>query len=181
MKNKVLLPTAIVSLLLLSGCSLPSKENAEQKIGEKIMEKAIESQTGGKVNVDTDNDQMNINTKDGNLSMSSTGEAKIPENFPTDIYVAEDAKVNFAASNLGTGKDVSIAYITAASLDDVSEKYKQEMTKNGYTKDTEMDMGSQGKVLTFKKGQTTASILIGQSQNKETAGKTSVQVTLVSQ
>lgn len=172
MKQKLFFITVTLgAVVILSGCwPFPSSE----KIGQTIMEKAIESQIGGKVDVDADNGTMNVNTKDGSFSAGEN--VKIPDNFPKDIFVFSDAKISFAMSGGASEKSYSISYFTAATQEEAMNKYKEEMAKNGWQKENEADMGIQGKILNFKKGQLDAMVTMGTSEDEESKGKTQVGV-----
>jgi hypothetical protein len=173
MKQKLFLMTvALGAVTVLSGCwPFPSSE----KIGQTIMEKAIESQTGGKVNIDAEKGTMNVDTKDGSFSAGEN--AKIPDNFPKDIFVFSDAKVIFAMNGVSGEKSYSIAYFSAVTPVEAMGKYKDEMTKIGWQKENEMDLGAQGKILNFKKDQARVMVTIGTSEDEENKGKTQIGVT----
>ena len=172
MKQKLfLLTVALGAVVVLSGCwPFPSSE----EIGQKIMEKAIESQTGGKVDVDADKGIMSVDTKDGSFSAGEN--VKIPDNFPKDIFVLSDAKVAFAMSGAAGEKSYSISYFTSTTPEEAMSKYKDEMIKNGWQKENETDMGTQGKILNFKKGQVSVMITLGTSEDEENKGKTQISV-----
>jgi hypothetical protein len=172
MKQKIFLATSMLgAVIVLSGCwPFPSKD----EIGQKIVEKAIESQTGGKININTDKGTVDINTKDGSLSTGK--EVKIPENFPKDIFVFSDAQVVFAMSGTSGEKSYSISYFTASTPEDAFAKYKEEMVSKGWQKESEMDMGAQGKIVNFKKGQLSIMVTIGTSEDEESKGKTQISV-----
>ena len=172
MKQKLLLSAvALGAVIVLSGCwPFPSSE----KIGQTIMERAIESQTGGKVNIDADKGAMSVNTKDGSFSAGEN--VKIPDNFPKNIFVFSDAKVIFAMSGSSAEKSYSISYFTDTTPADAMSKYKEEMAKNGWQKESETDMGSHGKMLNFKKGQVSVMITVGTSEDNENKGKTQIGI-----
>jgi hypothetical protein len=171
-KSIVVAVFIVASTIMLSGCALT--DWAGKKAGEKIMEKTIESQTGGKVDVNSDSGTMNINSDKGSLSAGK--EAKIPDNFPKDIFIYPDAKVMFAMSGTSGDKSFSVAYNTATSPEDAFSKYKEEMVKNGWENKNELDMETQGKVLNFKKDNLSAGVTMGTSQNPESAGKTTITI-----
>ena len=172
MKQKLFLATvALGAIIVLSGCwPFPSKE----EIGQKIMEKAIESQTGGKVNIDTGKGTASIDTKDG--SFSAGVNVKIPENFPKDIFIFSDAKVVFAISGSAAEKSYSISYLTSTTPEEAMIKYKEEMAKSGWQKENETDMGTQGKILNFKKGQVSVMVTMGASEDEANKDKTQIAV-----
>ncbi len=172
MKQKLFLATvALGAIIVLSGCwPFPSKE----EIGQKIMEKAIESQTGGKVNIDTGKGTASIDTKDGSFSAGEN--VKIPENFPKDIFIFSDAKVVFAISGSAAEKSYSISYLTSTTPEEAMIKYKEEMAKSGWQKENETDMGTQGKILNFKKGQVSVMVTMGASEDEANKDKTQIAV-----
>lgn len=167
-KITVAISFVIMAVVMLSGCALTDWA------GKKAVEKTIESQTGGKVDINPDSGTMNVNTKDGSISAGK--EAKIPDTFPKDIFIYPDAQITFSMAGSNADKSFSVAYSTATSPEDAYSKYKDEMAKNGWTKESELDMGAQGKVLNFKKDSLSAGVTMGTSQNPESAGKTTITI-----
>jgi hypothetical protein len=156
-------------VLMFSGCG-------EKYVGEKIMEKAIESQTGGKVNVDVDKDEMTIKSNDGEINLSSGANATLHKDFPKDVYIAPDAKIILSMAN-GQNKSFSVAYVTSGSLDGTYAKYKSELGSNGWVLENNLEiLSADSKTAVFEKGTTRLSVIIGKSQESEYKGKTYVQV-----
>lgn len=168
MKKKMLVGGVLVFMVLVfSGCG-PS-DRISEKAGEKLMEKMIETQTGGKVDVNTGKQTMDITTKDGTVSVSQEGEGKLPNDFPKDIFIFSDAKITVSTSGSAESKSFSISYSTATGQNDAIEKYKSEMTGNGWSKESEMNFGAeQGAFLNFKKGDLSVAVTIGTDQEKNT-------------
>lgn len=167
----------MAAVVTLSGCGLT--DWAGKKVGEKIVEKGIESQTGAKVDINSDKGQSTISTKDGSVTFSEEGNAKIPDNFPKDIFIFSDAKVGLVMSGSAENKGASLSYATATSEADAFARYKQEMEKNGWKKDSEADFGTTGgKMLNFSKGNSKVMVTIGQGDDGSSAGKTSIGVIL---
>ncbi len=159
--------------LVLSGCGCT--EWASKKAGEKIMEKAIESGTGGNVDVDTSKETMTVKTDQG--SMTAGKGAKVPDNFPKDIFMYSDALISFSMSGTSGENSYSVVYNTAATPEEAFLKYKEEMAKNSWKKDSELDMGEQGKMINFKKENASVSVSMGLNQDSENVGKTTITVT----
>ena len=63
-----------------------------KKISEKIMEKAIEANQGGKAKVDISNGAMTIKTKDGEFVAGQGAAVKLPADFPADVFLYKGAK-----------------------------------------------------------------------------------------
>lgn len=171
-KKIVILSLFLAAVLTLSGCwPLPSSE----KVGEKIIEKTIESQTGGKVDINADKESMTISSNEGNTTFSGEGEAKLPDKFPSDIFVMNDAKI-VMASTIKEGNSYSISYGTDIALSEAYSKYKSEMAGMGWTNENEIDMGAQGKMLSFNKGNRNVAVTMGISNSDENKGKTTILV-----
>lgn len=170
MKKKTIFSTALCSaVVLLAGCG--------PNIGQKIVEKSIESQTGGKVDVNSDKSQMNIKSNEGDFSMSGEGTATLSADFPKDIFMAPDAKIQFSMAN-GKDKSYSAAYITSMNVDEIYGKYKSDLESKGWAADTKTEMTfNDSKTVTYKKGSESLMVIVGLSQDEQWKGKTSVQVT----
>lgn len=149
-----------------------------QKIGESIMEKAIEQGTGQKADVSADGKSVSVKTDSGTFSASGTGDIKLPSDFPSDVFVLSDAKITFATSTPanaadGTKTSFMVGYTTNQSVNDVTNKYRDEMTKNGWTKESEANYGAM--MINFKKGTKDVLVTISDSQGEPT-GATGVSV-----
>lgn len=164
----------LLSAMVLSGCWFG--DQAAEKIGKKIVEETIESQTGGQVDIDSNNGEVSIKSSEGEFSMSGTGEAKLQKNFPTDVYIAPDAKITVSMVN-GQDNSYSAAYTTEMKTDEVYAKYKEELKKSGWSDDpqTEISFGD-SKTIVYKKGKKNLTVIVGKSEDSEAAGKTYVQV-----
>jgi hypothetical protein len=176
MQQKIKMLAGIVLVIsaavLVSGCwPFPSSE----KVGEKIMEKTIESQTGGKVNVDADKNEMTINSEQGSTTFSGGGNAKLPDNFPNDVFIFDDKQIIMSSSGT-SADDFSVSYVTSVSADEVFSKYKSEMVAKGWKKDSDFDIGAQGKMLSFSKSKRRIGVTIGENKDGDYAGKTSILI-----
>ncbi len=157
--------------LFLTGCGIT--DQLGQKAGEKIIEKTIESQTGGKVDIDTSGESMTVKGENG--ESITMGSAKLPDNFPTDILVFDDAKFVFSMSS--KENEFSVVYLTAKKAADAFTAYKDDLVKQGWTKETEMDLGDSGKIASFAKGNRKLGVTVGTDPNGDNPDKTSVSLT----
>jgi hypothetical protein len=169
MKQKIAASVIVLgSVFLFSGCG--------ENIGESIIEKAVESQTGGKVDINTDKGEMNIKTKEGDVNVSGDGAATLNPNFPKDIYIAPDAKIQLSMVS-EQGETYSAAYITEMKVDEIYAKYKEDLAGKGWVADTQNEMTfGDSKTVLFKNGNKRLTVIVGLSQDKQWSGKTSVQV-----
>ncbi len=151
----------LVGILFIMGCG--------KKAEEKVVEKMIEKQTGGKANVDLSKGTMEIETKDGKMTMTSGKAAKVPDDFPSDVYLYKPASVE-AAIQVPNGHSVSL--MTEKNVSQVSETYKKKMTGEGWSQQAAMDMGTQS-VLIYEKNDRVTNITIVPDN-----GKTRIQVTV---
>lgn len=100
------------SLLLLAGCGA-----AAEKVSEKATEQAIESQTGGDVDINTDGEgSMDIETEGGSLSF---GTGEVPEEWPEDVPLTEGLEISSGSTiDSSDGELVSVT----ATTDDTPEE-----------------------------------------------------------
>jgi len=172
--KKILFFSFVFALpVILAGCG--AGEKIGQKAGEKIMEKTIEAQTGQKVDINQSGDNVTIKSEDGKSTISGGGDTKAPDNFPTELIVASDAKI-FMSSTSETGSSVS--YNTDTDQAALYEKYTTGLADLGWAKDSGIDMGN-AKIVNLSKGASKAIITIGDNNSKDKAQKNMVNVTLV--
>lgn len=170
MQTKKIIPclALVMGTIFLAGCGANP--------GETIMEKAVESQTGGKVDINADENRMDIKSKEGEFSLSGNGNAKLHQEFPKDIYIADDAKILLSMAN-GQDGTYSAAYVTDQPADEIYTKYKTDLTANSWSADaqTEMVFGD-SKTILYKNGTKRLTVIVGKSQDEQFKGKTHVQV-----
>jgi hypothetical protein len=168
-KQKIVLGALVFgATLVLAGCG--------PNIGQKIVEKGIESQTGGKVDVNADKGEMTVKSDQGNISVSSEGTASLDKDFPKDIYIAPDAQIILSMAK-GQDQSYSAAYVTGMTVDEIYGKYKEDLVSKGWTIDSATETNVEdSKVALYKKGNQAVTIIIGVGQEDQFAGKTYVQV-----
>jgi hypothetical protein len=165
MKTFVVAILLLAAAVTLSGCwPFPSQE----QIGGKIMEKAIESGTGGKVNVNADKGEVNIQSEDGNAKYSAGGNVTLPDGFPKELILAGDAKPFIATSGEGS---MTVGYFTNEDKTALWEKYKTDLVAGGWKKEMEINTGT-GLMANFKKGTVNLSVTVGDNSDKEQSQKT---------
>jgi hypothetical protein len=162
----------ISAAVLVSGCwPFPS----QKQVGEKMMERAIESGTGGKVNVDASKGEVNIQSEDGNAKYSAGGNVALPDGFPKEFILASDAKPFVATSGEG---NMTVGYFTNEDKTALWEKYKTYMVAGGWKKEMEINTGT-GLMANFKRGKENLSVTVGDNSDKEQAQKTVVNLVYV--
>ena len=164
--------TVITVALTLAGCT---NKTIGQAVGEKMMEKTIEAQTGAKVNINSTGENVTIKTQEGQTQYSAGGSAKLPNNFPQELIVSRDAKIIVSST---TTSGSSVTYITNDDTGQVSEKYINGLTGAGWKNEMETNTG-QGVILNFSKENMGVVVVAGDNDSKDQSGKTTVNITLV--
>jgi hypothetical protein len=172
-KIRFLATVMIVMAVVLSGCG--SGKSLGQQAGEKIAEKAIEAQSGGKVDVNANDGNVTIKTEDGQAQYSAGGTVKLPENFPKELVMADDAKIIISTS---ADSGSTIAYVTDSSKDEIFNKYISGLAGQGWKKEMELNTGS-GQMANFSQGSLKATVTIGDNESQDQPGKTLVHIILV--
>jgi hypothetical protein len=131
-----------VGVAITVGC-----KKASEELGEKMMEKALESQGGGKADVDVHEGKVTIKTKEGQFEAVSGGGARIPAGFPQDVYVLTDAKI-IMASKSPTG--FHVMFETGDSQDKIVARYAEEMKARDWSEESSVTMGD-GVMANYKK------------------------------
>lgn len=171
MKNKFFfLAFALILVVVATGC-----KSATQRTAEKVMEKSIEAQTNGQVDVDANGNEVTIKTEDGQIQYSAGGDVKIPDDFPKELIISNDAKVIISSSTEGGS---TVAYVTNDEQGAIFDKYLSDLPDQGWKKEMELDTAS-GKMATFSKDKENVSITVGENNSDDKSGKTLVHVVLV--
>jgi predicted outer membrane protein len=153
-----LMMALVVIALLAFGCG----EKSEKMAAEKMAEKAIESNFGGDAKVDIEKESIRIETDKGEMTMTAGDSAKLPANFPKDVFLYKDADLKMA---MELPQALNLTFETNEAVSKVSETYLAEMTDNGWQKKMDMDMQGQ-KMMAFSKDERTVSVMISSDQSK---------------
>ena len=146
---------------------------------ENIVERAIENQVGGDIDVDYDEDgTVTYEGRDGEQFSVTAGDgAELPDNWPSTVPVMDDAKITYAGSMMGGAGTMGLTavFTTDASKKDVVEYYQAELAQNGWTIAGTMDFGDSAMVTATKgenesvgvsvaedNGETTVTLSVGQ-------------------
>jgi hypothetical protein len=92
--------------VLITGCGAVA-----EKAGEKAAEKAIESQGGGNVDIDTSGDgEISIDTDEGSVSF---GSGEVPAEWPEDVPIPDGLEVSTGSTiDASDGRLVSVVGTT---------------------------------------------------------------------
>jgi len=156
--------TAVIALALsivFVSCSRSSPE--------KQIESAIKAETGQDADVRISEDGMEIKTQEGDIEISSGDSAKLPGDFPKDVYIGKDDNLVSAAKVPG---GMSVTLRSKESVASVFSSYKSGIAGNGWGVTASMDMGS-GKMAVFGKDERVLSLSVDSAE-----GETLVNMTV---
>jgi len=155
-KKKLVVIGLVLSFVVVSsGCSWIGK-------------KAVEETTG--VSVDKDNESVKVKTKEGEAEIQA-GENKLPDGFPEDFPIYEDAKIT-SSSKISTeqGTSFTVQLETDDDKSTVADYYKNALPDSGYKVQATAET-PEGVMYSLEKS--------GMVQVVVVEGKTTVQITLV--
>lgn len=151
--------------LLLGGC---------KKAGEKAAEKAIEAgmaKEGVKADVDVSGDKITIKSEDGKTEFSGGKSAKVPEDFPKDVYIYEGAAVKAALTVPG---GCNLVMETGDGAEKVLAAIKGKMAANGWKEAMNMSQGDHV-MLQYRKGQRSTMVNVDSSGKMTTITLTTAE------
>lgn len=133
------------SLFLVAGCGA-----AVDKVAEKATEKAIENESGGKVDIDTDSGKVKVKTdkgtyesdgngnvkisgEDGNTNFTAGDGTKLPEDWPDELAPPDGTKLISASTSESGGKQVmTVMGEIDAPVKDVYDGLKDQLEGAGF-------------------------------------------------
>jgi hypothetical protein len=135
-------------ILLVAACGRETQEAA--------MEKKIEDATGGKADVDMSDKGMKVSgeTEEGKYEMTGGDAAKIPDDFPADVFIYKPSKAVMA---MKVPEGFSVTLQTKDDKAKVLSAYKEQMAAKGWSEEGSMDMGDQSMRM-YKKDQRMATV-----------------------
>jgi len=147
---------AALALVLVSSCG-PCGEKASEQIAEGVIEKAIETGSGGEVDVEISEDQEHMKITAGEGSMEIGEKVEVPKDFPKDIPLYPGATAKMAMSRDEAGQIVSLQ--SKDKMEKIAEFYKTKMTEGGWESVGEMTMPNY-RMFNYKKSDRNAQIIL---------------------
>lgn len=132
----------VVCLVAAGGC-----RKGSESLAEKLAEKAIEKNGGGKANVDISSGKITVKTKEGEIVATSGGSATLPADFPKDVLILADAKM-LATVKVPNGFSVTLE--SKETAEGIAKKYAAEMKAKGWSEEVSMNTG-EGMMLGYSK------------------------------
>lgn len=133
-----------------------------EKIAAKAVEKTIEVQTGGKVDIDAKGGSVKFKDEKTGAVAEWGASAKLPGDWPSDVPVYPGAKI-LAAMTANGGRSLTLQSPDAP--DKIAEYYKSKL--GTFKKESELDMGA-AKMVAFTSGKRTVGVTVTGS-NDETS------------
>jgi hypothetical protein len=124
---------AVVCFAVWGGC-----RKASQTTAEKLAERTMERQSGGKADVNIRDGKISIQTREGEFTAAAGGAAKIPSDFPADVYLLKGAKT---VATVKLPEAFSVTLESRESLETIVGKYAEEMKARGWTEEAKFDTG----------------------------------------
>jgi hypothetical protein len=152
-----------MTALLASGCCRKRIEKkVEEEVGEKLVEGIMEEATKGKVEVDSSKGKLEIKTEEGQVSLSGGKDLKVPDDFPGDVYIYDDARVTAVFNK---DREYILTYEIDEGVEKVAKTYKKKMVSDGWKEKMALTTG-QGGMLAYEKKGRVVSVTIGESGKK---------------
>jgi hypothetical protein len=168
MKRIALFSLALALMISLSACLSPA-DKVSEKVGESMAERAIENATGGAADVDVDNENVTIKTDEGSFEAGEN--VKLPDDFPSDVYVYDGKLQGVIRTNENKGFTLTIETVDTVAT--VKAVYEEKMREAGWETAGSMDFGTSASLGGEKDGRT-LSVIIGEGD----AGKSNVILTV---
>lgn len=150
-RNVLFVALASTAVLAATGC---------KRAGEAAADAAIAAASGGKVDVSHDDDgTTTIQSKDGKQTMtvSAGGNASLPADFPKDVFLPSDYKVESALEMPGA---MVTHVFTDGSVASVSSDADKNMQAQGWKQTMVMAQSEQAHIVMWEKGERHATLTI---------------------
>lgn len=132
---------------------------------ERVVEEAIEAETGGEADVDANSGTVTLRGEEGAVTFAgSDGGVELPDDFPDTIPVYPDA---LAIQYVSTGDGVQAGFRVDAAVGDVRDWYLEQLEDKGW----EIQMNAvtpDGGMLAAELEGETLSLMMGSEENETT-------------
>lgn len=133
---------------------------------ENAAERAIEAATGGRVDIDSDGDEVTVKTDQGTYTTTD----KLPSDFPSDVPVYAGAKILGSVASAGASEGgYFVTMETSASLNDVIAWYRNEVKGKGWTVVTDANING-SLMLSATKDSRALSVTVTEEDGKTAIG-----------
>jgi hypothetical protein len=142
-----------LAVALLAGCwGDDETKTLTTELTDGKISAVVESE-GKNVEIETDvsgeSASVNITGEDGDVSVETGPDAKLPENMPKDIPAYPGLEIQVAA-DVGGGDGLTVQGSTPDALEKVLQFYRAQTAENGWTEASNSNIGGQ-QVLNYTK------------------------------
>ena len=168
-KTSILIFVAFFSLFALTGC-----KKTNDKVAEKVIQKAVKNSLGKDSNVDVDingnGKKVTVKNKETGeyVETSAKGDLEIPAEWPAEIKIYKPSKLVFVANNVG---GIQLTFQTDDSLEKIKNWNIEQVKKSGWQEIMNMDVAGNW-MGTYQKNDNQISFVAG--ANKNQGGKDNV-------
>jgi len=155
-RSFILVAFSLSVFAILTGCG----QSKEEKAAEKVVEEIIEKTSQGETEVDLIKGNMSIKTEAGEMSININDSAKLPDNFPNDVFVMKNAEVKMT---MDMPQGTSASFLSKEDMSSVFAKYQSEMNLKGWEQKMSMNLG-EGATLVYEKDQRVANITMAKDE-----------------
>jgi len=155
MRTTFHLSGALCATLALTACG--------KSPSEKLAEAAIEASTGQKADVDADNGQVTLKTDKGDMKVTSGDAAKLPANFPQDVYLPAGYKVGSVMEMPGA---MVVDVEAPGNVADTFAAATAKMTSEGWKQQMALQQTPQNQIAVYGKGDRNATLSISEAPGK---------------
>ena len=153
----------VAGLVVCDGC-----RRAGKSLSERIAEKAIEAQNGGKASVDIQSGKMTIKTKDGTAEFSGGGGAKVPADFPADVALPKGGNV---VMSMHQQNSYVVTMEVSQAMEKTYETLAAQMKEQGWSEDATVNL-AEARTGSFKKASRQAQIMVAKTDKGSTVSVT---------
>ncbi len=120
-----ILPTALLAALALTGLGCDTITNKiTEKATESIIENSIENESGGKVNFDASEGELNYKAEDG-TEVSYGANLSLPKDFPSVIPVYQNGEI---ISTSKTSENASYVMTSSGNVDEAVAWFESQLS-----------------------------------------------------
>lgn len=132
-----------------------------EKTAEKMAEEAIEKQTGEEADINIEDGETEVKTKDGKATLKTGASVDLPDDFPEDVYICDNPNI---IQTVGAEGSYIVVYQTEMSSEDIANSYMTEMKKEGWKLEGESNQANQ-KIRAFKKDERSTGVIISKADH----------------
>ncbi len=154
----------VIQLIILLGLTLPLLGlSCGKKVAEKTAEQAIERASNGNVNIDINQNSVKVNINGGS-TVGEVGESvKLPDGFPSDVYVI-DGTIKTAVVKTDT-QGYTLSINTNLTPAEAKSRYDAKLKEQGWNIVMALDSGD-GATISASKSQRNVSVIISTSDGQ---------------